>query len=100
MILFRRNDAQPFGFALCVLLAASEPNLHAVEIKIDHWRGVERQQLAQRETADHGVAERLAQLRARAVTERKRYAGKHWGRGGHRDARDRRGVGLSARAGR
>src|SRR5262249_26228913 len=65
----RRDHAQPLGLALRTRLAAPEPDLHAVEIKINDRRGVERQQLAQRETADHGVAERLAQLRARAVTE-------------------------------
>src|SRR5262249_18611957 len=68
----RRDHAQPLGLALRARLAAPEPDLHAVEIKINDRRGVERQQLAQRETADHGVAERLAQLRARAVTERER----------------------------
>src|SRR5439155_19439624 len=72
VMLFRSDHAQPFGFAVSAPLAAPEPNLHAVEIKIDHGRRVERQQLAQREPADHGVAERLAQLRAGAVAERER----------------------------
>src|SRR6516164_4067042 len=63
----RRNHAQPLGLALRTRLAAPEPDLHAVEIKINDRRGVERQELAQREAADHGVAERLAQLRSRAV---------------------------------
>src|SRR5215470_2889407 len=70
----RRNDAQPLGLALRTRLVAPEPDLHAVEIKINDRRGVERQELAQREAADHGVAERLAQLRAGAVTERERNA--------------------------
>src|SRR5262249_7054248 len=68
----RRDHAQPFGLALRTSFAAPEPDLHAVEIEIDHRRGVERQELAQREAADHGVAEWLAQLRARAVTEGER----------------------------
>src|SRR6516165_7875500 len=68
----RRDHVQPLTLAVRTRLLAPEPDLHAVEIKIDHRRGVERQQLAQREAADHGVAERLAQLRPGAVTERER----------------------------
>src|SRR5438445_13135089 len=72
----RRDHAQPLALALAfrTRLVAPEPDLHAVEIEVDHRRGVERQQLAQREAADHGVAERLAQLRSGAVTERERNA--------------------------
>src|SRR5262249_6860601 len=76
----RRDHAQPFGLALRTSFAAPEPDLHAVEIEIDHRRGVERQELAQREAADHGVAEWLAQLRARAVTEGERADREHRGR--------------------
>jgi hypothetical protein len=45
-------------------LARRNPALQPIEIEIDHRRGEQREQLAQREAADHGVAERLAQLRA------------------------------------
>src|SRR5262249_4406292 len=62
----RRNDAQALGLALRTRLVAPEPDLHAVEIEINYRRGVERQELAQREAANHGVAERLEQLRTRA----------------------------------
>src|SRR5258708_28692193 len=83
----RRDHAQPLAlaFAFRTRLVAPEPDLHAVEIEIDHRRGVERQQLAQRETADHGVAERLAQLRSGAVTERERNAREHRRRRRHQD---------------
>src|SRR5262249_51928868 len=70
----RRDHVQPLALAFVfrTRLLAPEPDLHAVEIKIDHRRGVEREQLAQRQAADHGVAERLAQLRSRALTGRER----------------------------
>src|SRR5215475_16217692 len=73
----RRDHAQPLALALRTRLVAPEPDLHAVEIKINDRRGVKRQQLAQREAADHGVAERLAQLRSGAVTERERKPREH-----------------------
>ena len=57
-----RPPIGPAGAALAV-----EPLLEAVEIEIDHRRRVERQHLAERKPADHGVAERLAQFRAGAV---------------------------------
>src|SRR6516164_7551920 len=72
LLSFRRDHVQPLAFAFRTRLVAPEPDLDAVEIKIDHRRGVERKQLAQREAADHGVAERLAQLRSGAVAERER----------------------------
>src|SRR5262249_1157429 len=71
--------------------------LHSVEIKIDHRRGVERQELAQREAADHGVAERLAQLRSRAVTERERKAREHRGRRRHQDRAEAQQAGFADR---
>src|SRR5262245_51628936 len=93
----RRDHAQPLGLALRTRLVAPEPDLHAVEIKINDRRGVERQQLAQRETADHGVAERLTQLRARAVTEGERYAREHRGRRRHQDRAEAQQAGFADR---
>src|SRR5262249_26207701 len=81
----RRDHVQPFALAVRTRLLAPQPHLHAVEIKIDHRRGVEREQLAQREAADQGAAERLAQLRAGAVTERERKAREHRRRRRHQD---------------
>jgi hypothetical protein len=49
--------------------------MQPVEIEIDDRRGVEREQLAQRQPADHGVAERLAQLGPDAGAERERHPG-------------------------
>src|SRR5215831_17281030 len=91
----RRDDAQPLGLALRARLVAPEPDLHAVEIKINHRRSVERQELAQREAADHGVAERLAQLRARAVAERERKAREHRGRRRHQDRAEAQQAGFA-----
>src|SRR5206468_4171026 len=48
---------------------ASKPRVHAVQIEIDDGRGEERQHLAHQQAAHHGVAERLAQLRAGAVAQ-------------------------------
>src|SRR5215469_16513867 len=54
---------------LAVPPAAIEPNLQAIEIKIDHRRGEQREQLTDDEAADHRVTERLAQLRTRTGAE-------------------------------
>src|SRR5262249_17018999 len=96
----RRNDAQPLALALRMPLVAPEPDLHAIEIKIDPRRGVERQELAQREAADHGVAERLAQLRPRTVTERERYAREHRRRRRHQDRAEAQQAGFADRGDR
>jgi hypothetical protein len=50
---------------------------HAVEVKIDHGRRIERQQLADQQPADDGDSERLAQLAAvaHAVIARQYYDG-------------------------
>src|SRR5262245_62678078 len=90
----RRDHAQPLALALRTRLVATEPDLHAVEIKINDRRGVKRQQLAQREAADHGVAERLAQLRSGAVTEGERYAREHRGRRRHQDRAEAQQAGF------
>ena len=39
-----------------------QPFAKLIEIEKDDWRSVERQRLADDEPADHGIAERLAQL--------------------------------------
>jgi hypothetical protein len=67
----RRDRVQPFGHGSLVP-AAAQPSLQAIEIKIDHRGRVEGQELAERQAADRGVAERLAQLRAGAGAERER----------------------------
>ena len=51
----------------CLRLATADVVVadQAIEIEEDDGRGIERQELAQREPADDGVAERLADLRTR-----------------------------------
>src|SRR5262249_57232114 len=93
----RRDDAQALGLALRTRLVALEPDLHSVEIEINDRRGVERQELAQREAADHGVAERLAQLRSRAVTERERKPGGYTGRRRHPERAEAQQAGFADR---
>src|ERR1700688_2617044 len=53
------------GDRLC--LAAPEPCLQAIEIEVNDRRGVEGQKLAERQTTDHGIAQRLAYFRAGAM---------------------------------
>src|SRR5204862_6479715 len=68
-------DARSFGgLWLCVsggcllLLFPEQPALQPVEVDVDNRRRIERENLRQREPADDGVAERLADLRADART--------------------------------
>src|SRR5262245_45640594 len=49
-------------FLALVRPIAPEPGLQPSEIEIDDRRRVERQKLRQRQAADHGIAERLAEL--------------------------------------
>src|SRR5215813_11106244 len=49
----------------------------AIEIKEDDGRGIERQELAQCQPADDGVAERLADLRAGAGADHERHGTQH-----------------------
>ena len=59
--------------------------MQPVEIEIDDRRGVEREQLAERQPSDHRITERLAKLRAGASPKHQRHAAKHGGHGGHQD---------------
>src|SRR3984893_12034060 len=49
---------------LRLLLVAEQPSLRLVEIDINNRRRIERENLRQREAADDGIAERLANIRA------------------------------------
>src|SRR5215471_6250522 len=55
------------------------------EIKIDHGRCVKREELADQESADDRIAERLADLGAGAAAERERNATQERRHGGHHD---------------
>ncbi len=82
------------------LVTAPDPHLDAVEIEIDDRGGVEREDLAERETADHRIAERLAHLRAGAVAERQRHAREHRRRGRHQDRAEAQQAGFADRGDR
>jgi ABC-type multidrug transport system ATPase subunit len=81
----------------CSFSPAGEPGLEPVEIEIDDRRGVERQDLAEREPSDHGIAERLAELGARAMAKHQRYAAEERGHGGHQDRPEAEQAGLADR---
>src|SRR5215510_2595586 len=70
-----------FAFAV----APCAPELEAVEIQVDDWRGVQRQHLAEKQTTDNRNAQRPAQLRANARAERQRQATQQGRHGDHED---------------
>src|SRR2546421_7648734 len=62
--LFRCNVGDVVALVANSRLFTAQPVLQAIKIEVDDGRRVERKQLTQREAADHGIAEGLAQLRA------------------------------------
>jgi hypothetical protein len=56
---------------------AAQPRLQAVEIEIHDRRCVEREELTERQSADHGVSERLAQSRPGPLAECEGHTGHH-----------------------
>src|SRR5208283_5736500 len=52
------------GFSAAPREMLDHPVLEVVHIEIDHGRGIQRQRLANNESADDGNAERAADLRA------------------------------------
>src|SRR2546427_13306673 len=65
---FVRNSLITFD-KFCPSTRPCTPELQAVEIQVDDRRGVQRQQLAEQQTADNRDAQLPAQLRARARAE-------------------------------
>ena len=63
--IFRMPDAFP----------AAEARGEAIECEIDHRRRIERENLAEDQSADDGDSERPAKLRARPAAERQRQSG-------------------------
>src|SRR5208282_3339371 len=57
----------------------------AVEREINDRRGVEREHLAQNQSADNGDAERIAEFRTRTSAENQRQSAKEGGHGGHQN---------------
>src|SRR5580704_10395608 len=66
-------------------LLAAQPGLEAIEVKINHRRREQCQELAQRQSADHGVAERVTQFRSRSGAEHQRQAAQQRRHGRHGD---------------
>ena len=77
--------------------AGAEPQAEAVEVKVDHRRGVEREYLAEDEPAHDGNAERTAQLAAVAEADRERQGAKQRRAGGHHDGAEAQQAGLKDR---
>ncbi len=73
---------------------ATEPELEAVEVKIDDRSGEERQKLAHDEAADDGDAERAAELGAGAAAERERKRAEQRSHGGHEDGTETKQAGF------
>jgi hypothetical protein len=67
------------------------------EIEIDHRRREQRQRLADDQAADHGIAERLAQLRAGAGAEHQRHAAEQRRHRRHHDRAEAQQAGLADR---
>ena len=68
-----------------MLLFSKQPCLQAIEIDIDDWRRIERENLRQCEAAYDGVAERLTNLRSYTAAEHHRNAAKQRRHRGHQD---------------
>ena len=70
--LSRTFAARRLGRVIPAPPGIADPYPPAVEIEIDHRRGVERQHLAEQQPAHDGDAQRLAQFRTLAEADRQR----------------------------
>ena len=87
---FMRAPPGPGGWShpvpWCYLAGAlGEAGTEIVKEDIDDRRGVEREDLAEEQAADHGDAEGLAELRTDAGAEGQGQAAEQCGHGGHHD---------------
>ena len=73
---------------------AGDPLAEPVEEDVDDRRGVEGEDLAQQQSADHGDAQRTAQLRAEAGADGQRNAAQQRGHGGHHDGAEAQQAGF------
>ena len=80
--------------------AAQRPVTQAVEVQIDHRRGVEGQQLAADQATDDGNAQRTAQLSIAADTEQQRQGAEQGRQAGHHDRPKTHDAGLQNRLAR
>src|SRR4029079_9374443 len=70
----------------CLLfLFAEQLRLQPVQVDIDDRRRIESEDLRQGQTADDGVAERLANFRNHPCTHQHTHSGEHWRDSTHRD---------------
>src|SRR5208282_4803347 len=76
LVVTRRRLLPPFS---------EDPGLQPVEIDVDDRRRIERENLRQGQTADDGITERLANLRADPRTHHHRYATEQRRHRGHQD---------------
>src|SRR5215469_4599215 len=71
-----------------------------IERQVNNRRSVEREELAEDESADDGDSERTAELRACACTESERKASEHGRERGHDDGAEAKQRGLVDGVGR
>ena len=86
--------AQPRFAAFRLLRCAAEAAGQPIEEEIDHRRRVERQQLAQDQSAYNGDAQRPAQFRSHAGAKSQRQAAQQRCHGGHHDGAEAQQAGL------
>src|ERR1700722_11118864 len=65
-----------------------------VKEDVNYRRRIEREQLAQQESADHGNSQRTAQLRAQAAADRQRNSREQRGHCGHHDGAETQQAGF------
>ena len=66
----------------------------AIEEDVDDRRGVEREYLAQKKSANHGNAQRTTELRTHALTQSQRKTRQQCGHGGHHDGAEAQQAGI------
>src|SRR6266478_4085526 len=75
-------------------LVASESLRQPVKPQIHDWGCIEREQLAEEQSADNRDSERMAQFRPRAAAKRQRQSAEQCGHGGHHDRAETKQAGL------
>src|SRR3984885_13423598 len=78
-------------------LVLLKPLPQPVKPQINHWRGVEREQLTENQAAYDRDAERTSQLRARTRSERQRQTAEQRRHGRHHDGAEAQQTGLKDR---
>ena len=81
-------------------LASGDAPAQLVEEDVDDRRGIERENLADQQSADHGDAQRTAQLRTQASAQGQRKSAQQRGHGSHHDRAETQQAGFVDRLGR